>query len=341
MLLQALFPWQCVACTTYGSVWCRTCQQHVVDVHRQHTRETHAPILGFQQRVCVARYANKPLQDGIRALKFHGIRQSAKFLGGRMAYAYKQTALKAADTHLLLPLPLSRRRRYQRGYNQAELLARALHASVLRQPIASSDTPFIQRKNHVDREGPNRKPPLAQFTQADSRPPHSHPSSESADIKSAISPSASGHSINPFNIHLNTTWLRRAHRKAQTSVPTQKRHTNIQNAYHARIPPRDVQSLLKHHLLARSEPSEPRPTLAITLIDDVITSGASMTDAKRALTDQLRTWVLTQTREHTWEDLQQQIVWITCTAACRSPITITSHSDNTEHTMAAHRSTTS
>ena len=64
-----------------------------------------------------------PLQQAIHALKYRGARVVASPLAGVLAQCWRQAPLPA---HLVIPVPLHRRRVRQRGYNQSLLLAREL-----------------------------------------------------------------------------------------------------------------------------------------------------------------------------------------------------------------------
>jgi ComF family protein len=75
--------------------------------------------------VAFAEYDNQ-LRDILQALKFAKMRATAEHvLGSRLAEAILQLEGHAAADLLVVPVPLSRRRQSERGYNQAELLARA------------------------------------------------------------------------------------------------------------------------------------------------------------------------------------------------------------------------
>jgi ComF family protein len=79
----------------------------------------------FARAVAFAEYDNQ-LRDILQALKFAKMRATAEHvLGSRLAEAILQLEGHAAADLLVVPVPLSRRRQSERGYNQAELLARA------------------------------------------------------------------------------------------------------------------------------------------------------------------------------------------------------------------------
>lgn len=70
-----------------------------------------------------------PVDQIIGQLKFYGIRKAATLLGGNLARQYG-SEIKKLGANVLLPIPLHSARLYSRGYNQAELIARAISEQV-------------------------------------------------------------------------------------------------------------------------------------------------------------------------------------------------------------------
>jgi ComF family protein len=76
---------------------------------------------------CAAAYGSyeDALRKLVHLLKYDGVRPAAAVLGGMLAEAI--STLRPAFTHnavLLVPVPLYKGKRHQRGFNQAELIAR-------------------------------------------------------------------------------------------------------------------------------------------------------------------------------------------------------------------------
>jgi ComF family protein len=91
----------------------------------------------------------------VHALKFRGIRDAAQELGG-LIIGYGERVSLSFPEIVCVPIPLSRRRLYERGYNQAELIANVLgdafHAPVLRALRRVRNTPpQSQIKGHKQR----------------------------------------------------------------------------------------------------------------------------------------------------------------------------------------------
>jgi ComF family protein len=118
-LLELLYPPRCVICREPGRErFCRSCRAAIVP----------APPLAASSnlagRACVGAYEG-PLRDAVLRLKFDDRRSLANDLGWLLAQSLNDwRELWRPDG--LIPMPIHRRRRRERGYNQAELLALAL-----------------------------------------------------------------------------------------------------------------------------------------------------------------------------------------------------------------------
>lgn len=120
-LLNLLFPPKCPFCRRIQetSGVCRTCQKEL-----PWTGESEAVREGPGGLKCAAPlwYEGK-VREAILRLKFHGASASAEILGALIAQCAAEHFSGEFDT--VTWVPVSRRRRRKRGYDQAELLARA------------------------------------------------------------------------------------------------------------------------------------------------------------------------------------------------------------------------
>lgn len=129
--LDLLYPRTCVGCGRLGAFLCGGCRDGLPAVPRPACSACGLPQTG---RTCAA-CAEHPLaldrlasafeyRDVVRTavlyLKYRGISGLAEELGHLMAAAY------AGPGGLVVPVPLHRDRLRERGYNQAEQLARSL-----------------------------------------------------------------------------------------------------------------------------------------------------------------------------------------------------------------------
>jgi ComF family protein len=108
---------QCILCgdrlasaqLLMGDGRCVTCRDHEPD---------------FDRAVSFSEYKGA-LRGLIHLLKYEGVTSATKPLGQMLADAIAELSASGDSTPLLVPVPLHRRRRRSRGFNQAELLAHA------------------------------------------------------------------------------------------------------------------------------------------------------------------------------------------------------------------------
>lgn len=101
------------------------------DPVRIHPLELRAQgIMHLDGLIAVTTYgSSKSLQDAIRSFKYHRQRSLAVPLGQLMARA-ASSASHFFDRTVLCPVPLHWSRKFSRGFNQAELLAREVSSAV-------------------------------------------------------------------------------------------------------------------------------------------------------------------------------------------------------------------
>src|SRR3990172_2822937 len=130
--LEILFPTRCAGCGSVPAVWCDGCRSRLLPVSSTvclacrrvfpagAAGDRCGPAAPPAWAVAVYR---PPLDRAIKHLKYRPDARLAQALAGSMADVYYRHRLSAT---CLVPVPLSRRRQRQRGYNQAALLGRAL-----------------------------------------------------------------------------------------------------------------------------------------------------------------------------------------------------------------------
>ncbi len=133
-LLDALFPMECVSCGASGNVICDKCAADLPLLLPPFCSICSTPGDFARCERCAAserwfdgirapyRYAG-PIRQGILALKYGGVKAGAAQLGDLLAGYLGDNPLPG-DT--IAPVPMHRSRRRERGYNQAELLARRI-----------------------------------------------------------------------------------------------------------------------------------------------------------------------------------------------------------------------
>lgn len=125
VLAELLFPPHCAACRRPGAWLCSECVAAAPGeglLHQVHWPWLHTGELAGAYALAPHVY---PLREAIHALKYDGVRVLAKPLAELLAAAWSSHPL---PVDLVAPVPLHSSRVRQRGYNQAELLARVFCA---------------------------------------------------------------------------------------------------------------------------------------------------------------------------------------------------------------------
>ncbi len=176
--LDWLFPPECGGCGTPGSRWCRACQEQASCLP-----ETLCPLCGEPQKtqtLCSRCREDAPVYQGLRSWAvFSGpVRQALHRLKYKrdisLGEALSQPLISFYNKQkwivdLVVPVPLSKERLGQRGYNQVSYIARplALASGIRYVPAALSrirDTP-----SQVGLSAKERRANVANAFQANSR----------------------------------------------------------------------------------------------------------------------------------------------------------------------------
>lgn len=135
-LQEMVFPSRCGACGAPGEVWCQPCRRRLVRAEgvvclgcgrvtfpseARHTCPRRVP-----RAVAAARY-QAPVDRLLTFLKYRPDPRLVTALAGCLCAAVEGSGFR---TTCVVPVPLGARRLRQRGYNQAELLGRALARSM-------------------------------------------------------------------------------------------------------------------------------------------------------------------------------------------------------------------
>ena len=160
-LLDTLYPLECGGCGSSGKIICNACAEDLPKLVPPFCQVCAAA--GDFAR-CGACAENGRRFDGIRApfrysggirrailaLKYGGIKAAAPQLGDMMGEYLSENPVPG---NLLVPVPMHPRRRRERGYNQAELLARR----VADRCNLRYEPGLLQRSRHVDPQAGIRK----------------------------------------------------------------------------------------------------------------------------------------------------------------------------------------
>ncbi len=118
-ILAVLFPSKCLGCKKENEILCQDC---LIKISRPDT-----PYLNGVH--IAANYQDPVLKKALWMLKYQGVKQLAKPL----ADLTKERVWKKLKTEdwLIVPVPLSKKKLRNRGYNQAELIAKEISPNIL------------------------------------------------------------------------------------------------------------------------------------------------------------------------------------------------------------------
>lgn len=126
MILRWLFPPKCVLCRklleAQETDLCHHCRVHVPEVTKGKFK------LSFIARWTAVWYYNDDVRASILRLKFSGRRSYAQSYGRMLAMKLQKERMD--DFDILTWVPVSWQRRFTRGYDQVELLAKATAAEL-------------------------------------------------------------------------------------------------------------------------------------------------------------------------------------------------------------------
>jgi competence protein ComFC len=135
-ILDLIFPPRCVVCRTllkHGEVLCHSCRKKIT-IHATFFCGRCRLRLPEGKKVChkdtpyllgAATDYHGPAKKLIHALKFDLVQDAAEELGSLLS-EYSARVNFEPQNDLVIPIPLSRQRRRERGFNQAEQIARSL-----------------------------------------------------------------------------------------------------------------------------------------------------------------------------------------------------------------------
>lgn len=138
-VIDYLTPLTCVSCERQGELLCHQCLPGII-IDRPETCPM-CNVLSSLGRTCsackpatvlagatVASYYDGAVKDLIMRTKFSSYRAGAKLAAELMQTSLSASGLESRHFDLVTAIPTTATRRRQRGYNQAELMARALSA---------------------------------------------------------------------------------------------------------------------------------------------------------------------------------------------------------------------
>jgi ComF family protein len=123
-VLDLLYPPRCVGCEREGAYLCPDCTAGLPLLSEGEAVWGGGPLDGIVAPFIMSGAA----REAVHRLKYSGLRAIAPLMGRMMA---ERLGARAVAADLVVPVPLHPRRKRQRGYNQAELLAREVSRSLM------------------------------------------------------------------------------------------------------------------------------------------------------------------------------------------------------------------
>lgn len=175
-ILDTLFPRQCLGCGAFDWWLCPDCVLKNLQPDRCMVASGVAASTGISSVFTLGPYKNPFWRSAVAAVKYQRVRSAAEPLGQVLAFSLRNAGLAGAGvtgagsgkqhartglrSPLVVPVPLHKKRMRDRGFNQAEEIARAccdslgwpMEPSLLRRIVhASSQTTqaLEQRAQHV------------------------------------------------------------------------------------------------------------------------------------------------------------------------------------------------
>lgn len=104
---------------------CKKCGKPLEDERREYCFDCVRHKRDFVQGKALWVYRGV-VQESIYRFKYHGRQEYARYYGRELVRVYGEW-MKRCRIEAIVPIPLSKRRMRQRGFNQAELIAREVH----------------------------------------------------------------------------------------------------------------------------------------------------------------------------------------------------------------------
>lgn len=141
-LLDLLFPTHCIKCKIKGPELCQDCCN---DIPYPDSENMENIFASFQ-------YQDPTIKKLLHSLKYYNKKHIGILMG---SYLYERMAEEISELYtfssgapiLLLPVPLSSQRQKERGYNQADLIARGLIQNDINKIFVLENNILIKTKN--------------------------------------------------------------------------------------------------------------------------------------------------------------------------------------------------
>jgi competence protein ComFC len=116
--IDVLFPQLCVQCETMGSFLCKRCLSKIT--YYDGPIEIKIPDLALDEVWSLAEY-KEPIASAVTTLKYQSIKGVGEMLGAMLAKRFS-----FSTSTVITAVPLHKKRKAERGFNQAEVIAKEL-----------------------------------------------------------------------------------------------------------------------------------------------------------------------------------------------------------------------
>lgn len=135
-LIDIIFPKRCISCDTEGSFLCNDCFKKIKKYKNPVLEEPHDP---FKKIIIPCPYHRNPiLSKAIHRMKYSYYKDLSENLSALLSEAFKKISLPQ-NTHIV-PIPLHKKRKSFRGFNQSVLLAQNLNIPIIELLIREKET---------------------------------------------------------------------------------------------------------------------------------------------------------------------------------------------------------
>jgi competence protein ComFC len=129
-ILNLLFPPRCVSCKREGDFLCTECIKRlkIKDLRLKKKNPSSEKEWKYMDGVIYALdYAENPqIQAAIQQFKYRFTKELVEYFGDLIAQKLRELSMNKGKTNILIPVPLHKKRLNYRGFNQAELIAKAV-----------------------------------------------------------------------------------------------------------------------------------------------------------------------------------------------------------------------
>lgn len=153
-LLNILFPPVCVSCKKEGEFLCMDClasleKKKISPVYRQAEKD---PDFHYLDGVIYALdYAKNPkIKAAIKQLKYRFTQDMTEYFADLIAEKIRELSMVKNKQIILIPVPLHRKRLNYRGFNQAEIIAKAVASRFSDDQIEVIE--LLERTRHTDQQ---------------------------------------------------------------------------------------------------------------------------------------------------------------------------------------------